>query len=100
MQIGLLILFLKKMKMNRHYISDGVLVKYEKEIGKLRLSGGAWSINVDKFNLDTIEKIVYITEGYRYDIQKEDAISNGYFRVFGGENKLIVPLTEWTIKEK
>ena len=22
--------------MNRHYISDGVLVKYEKEIGKLR----------------------------------------------------------------
>lgn len=83
------------MKMNRHYISEGVLVKYEKENGKLRMSGGAWSINVDKFNLDSITRIVYITEGFKYDIFTIDALENGYFRKLGNENKLVVPLKHW-----
>tara|TARA_R100000329_G_C7578529_1_gene204975 strand:+ start:484 stop:741 length:258 start_codon:yes stop_codon:yes gene_type:complete len=79
----------------RSYIADGTYYKYEKEIGKLRLSGGAWSINVDKIELESINKIVYITEGFRYEIQRDQAINNGYFRKFGGENKLIVPLNKW-----
>jgi hypothetical protein len=86
--------------MNRSYISDGVLYKYEKERSKLRMSGGAWSINVDKFDLESITRIVYITEGYRYDISKDAAISGGYFRSLGGENKLVVPLDKWDKKHK
>tara|TARA_R100000995_G_C3481880_1_gene124429 strand:+ start:786 stop:1046 length:261 start_codon:yes stop_codon:yes gene_type:complete len=86
--------------MNRSYISDGVLVKYEKESSKLRMSGGAWSVNVDKFDLESINRIVYITEGYRYDISKDDAISVGYFRSLGGENKLVVPISKWNKEPK
>ena len=86
--------------MRRHYISDGVLTKYERESGKLRLSGGSWSINVDDFALDKLSKIVYITERYRYEIEKDDAVSVGYFRQFKGENKLVVPISKWTKKEK
>lgn len=81
--------------MNRSYISNGVLVKYEKESSKLRLSGGSWTVNVDKFDLGLINRIVYITEGFRYDIDKDDAISSGYFRNLGGENKLVVPIENW-----
>jgi hypothetical protein len=86
--------------MNRNYISNGVLVKYEKESGKLRLNGGAWTINVDEANLIDVNKIVYITEGFIYDIEKNDAIEHGYFRNFRGENKLVVPLTKWRKRRK
>ena len=86
--------------MNRNYIHNNVYYKYEKESGKLRMSGGAWSINVDKLNLDEINQLVYITEGFRYTIQTADAIKNGYFRKFGGENKLIVPLKKWVKESK
>ena len=86
--------------MRRHYISDGVLTKYERESGKLRLSGGSWSINVDNFALDKLSKIVYITERYRYEIQKDDALSGGFFRKFRGENKLVVPISKWEKRSK
>ncbi len=86
--------------MNRHYISNRSLVKYEKEQGKLRMSGGAWTINVDEIKLDNVDKFIYITEGYKYEISKVDAIDFGYFKQLGGENKLVVPLTKWTKRSK
>ena len=89
----------KKVKMNRSYVSDGVFTKYEKESGKLRLSGGSWTINVDKINLDEVDKIVYITMDHIYEIDKNHAVSSGYFRNFRGENKLVVPLTKWEKKK-
>ena len=81
--------------MNKSFIKDGVLIKYEKESGKLRLSGGSWTINMDKINLDDVDGFKYITRDYIYEIQKEDAISGGYFREFRGENKLVVPISKW-----
>ena len=39
--------------MNKSFIKDGVLIKYEKESGKLRLSGGSWTINMDKIKIVT-----------------------------------------------
>jgi hypothetical protein len=34
----------------REYIDNHTLVKHEKESSKLRLSGGAWTINLDRVN--------------------------------------------------
>ena len=81
-------------------VGNSPWVKYEKESGKLRLNGGAWTINVDEANLIDVNKIVYITEGFIYDIEKNDAIEHGYFRNFRGENKLVVPLTKWRKRRK
>lgn len=86
--------------MNRFYISEGTFHKYEKETGKLRLSGGSWTINLDKIDLESIKSIRYITERYIYEIHSDDAKSNGYIRDFRGENKLVVPIKYWKIKEK
>ena len=83
------------MKMNKSFINDDILYKYEKESGKLRLSGGSWTINLDKQSLDSINYIVYITSKFRYKISCEDALNKGYIRNFRGENKLIVPFKHW-----
>jgi hypothetical protein len=50
---------------------------------------------MDKINLDDVHGFKYITRDYIYEIQKEDAISGGYFREFRGENKLVVPISKW-----
>ena len=50
------------MKIPRAYIKDHILNKYEKESSKLRMSGGSWTINVDKFPLAKYHSVCYITK--------------------------------------
>ena len=83
------------MKMPRVYIKDYVLIKYEKESSKLRMSGGSWTINVEKFPLAKYHTIRYITRQYVYDIDTEDALANGFFKNLGCEKKLVVPIKHW-----
>ncbi len=78
------------------YITDQTLIKHEKETGKLRMNGGSWTINLDKFPIDTYTKIVYITEKFRYEIDTTCALNNGFIKNFRGENKLIVPIKHWS----
>lgn len=85
---------------NKSYINGDTYVKYEKESGKLRMSGGSWTINLDKINLDKVKIIRYITEKYNYQIKTDDATGKGYIRNFRGENKLVVPIAEWTKEVK
>ena len=66
--------------MPRVYIKNYVLTKYEKESSKLRMSGGSWTINVEKFPLAKYHTIRYITRQYVYDIDTEEALSNGFYK--------------------
>ena len=84
------------MKMPRVYIKNYVLTKYEKESSKLRMSGGSWTINVEKFPLAKYHTIRYITRQYVYDIDTEEALSNGFYKNLGGEKKLVVPIKHWS----
>ena len=77
------------------FIEDRVLYTKEKESGKLRMSGGSWTFNMDKFDLDIIDEIHYITEQYAYIIKTNDAKWNGFIKEFQGENKLIIPIKHW-----
>jgi hypothetical protein len=77
-----------------------VYVKYEKESGKLRMSGGSWSINLADINGKDFDSIKYVTEKSIYEISLEDAFRSGFERVFGGENKLIVPLIKWRVTNR
>ena len=86
--------------MSRHYIDGDTFVKYEKESGKLRLSGGSWTINLGKINLEDVKYIRYITDRFVYQISSTDATDKGYIRNFRGENKLVVPISNWKVKER
>tara|TARA_R110002020_G_scaffold320815_1_gene536708 strand:- start:2964 stop:3227 length:264 start_codon:yes stop_codon:yes gene_type:complete len=79
----------------KYFIKDKTLTKYEKESGKLRMSGGCWTINLTKISLESFNKVVYITERYRYEIDKVWALENGFIKYFGGEDKLVVPIKYW-----
>jgi hypothetical protein len=79
----------------KQFIKEGTLTKYEKESGKLRMSGGCWTINMDKVKLESLQDIVYITERYKYEIPKQWAVKNGFMQMLGGELKLIVPIKYW-----
>ena len=79
----------------KYFIKDKTLTKYEKESGKLRMSGGCWTINLTKISLESFSKVVYITERYRYEIDKVWALENGFIKNFRGEDKLIVPIKYW-----
>jgi len=79
----------------KQFIKEGTLTKYEKESGKLRMSGGCWTINMDKVSLESLKDIVYITERYKYEIPKQWAVKNGWIKEFRGETKLIVPIKYW-----
>jgi hypothetical protein len=83
------------MKIPRAYIKDHILNKYEKESSKLRMSGGSWTINVDKFPLAKYHSVCYITRRYTYNISSDDALSNGFYKNLGGEKKLVVPIKYW-----
>ena len=77
------------------FIEIRVLYKKEKESGKLKMSGGSWTINMDKFDLDIVDEIHYITEQYAYTIKTNDAKWNGFVKEFQGETKLIVAIKHW-----
>jgi len=92
----------------RGVIKDGVYTKYEKEGGKLRMAGGAWTLNLDevsKHDLITreIHTLVYITKKKRYQIDSRVVLERGFQAPvqFGGENKWVIPIKEgtWEITE-
>ena len=76
-------------------IENNKMVKTEKESSKLRIGGGSWTINLDKVNLDEFDEIEYLTHKSSYTISKTEALSNGFYRTFQGERKLVVPLKYW-----
>ena len=77
-------------------INNKVLHKYEKASSILKkVRGGAWTINLDKFNLDDISIIVYETSKKVYRIDTEKAKLRGWEEILGGEKKLVVPLYMW-----
>ena len=72
-----------------------ILIKKEKESAKLRMGGGSWTINLDKYDLSKYEEIQYITPKCTYRISRADAVEHGFTRYLGGENKLVVPVKHW-----
>ena len=84
-----------------HGLVDGdIYIKKESEKDKLRMSGGAWTINLDEINNQSIQNIVYFTEKNIYRITYKKAFDKGFVKQLAGELKLIVPLKHWRIEEK
>jgi hypothetical protein len=83
----------------RGIVKDYVYYKNEKETGKLKMCGGAWSINLDEILGVIIKKIVYVTSKSRYEISYDEAMERGFHKIFGGENKLVVPEKYWTTSQ-
>lgn len=73
---------------------NGIYTKREDESQKLRMAGGAWSVNLDEMPIDT-RLIEFITPEQTYVISREDAVKYGFIRMLGGEKKLVVPLHRW-----
>jgi len=73
------------------------LVKYEKETSRLRIGGGSWTVQIGW--LEGIEKIQYITAKATYTISKKKALEKGFGRLLGGEEKLVIPVKYWRIKQ-
>tara|TARA_R100000789_G_C2984153_1_gene144317 strand:+ start:95 stop:358 length:264 start_codon:yes stop_codon:yes gene_type:complete len=69
-------------------------LKREHERTKLKLAGGSWSLNMDELT-DNVEDIVFTTSKGKYKITYKKAKEKGFYRVFQGETKLIVPQKEW-----
>ena len=82
----------------RGVLSNGVYTKTEKESGKLRMSGGSWSINLQELDITTTDQIVYETESATYSISTTDALEHGWQMRLGGELKLIIPIKHWERK--
>ena len=79
-------------------ITGGVYHKKEKESGKLKMSGGFWTIPVEIIQNDECDLIWYQTEKAMYEIERQCAKTNGFLKVFQGEPKQVVPLDNWTVK--
>lgn len=86
----------------KYTLKNNILHKYEKEESILRMiPGGAWTINLQKWNLDDgISGIIYETTDRIYKISTTEAVAHGKIGYLGGEKKLIVPLKYWTIEPK
>ena len=84
----------------RGIIKDKTYYKKEHEKDKLRLFGGAWTINLDELETtDAIfDKIVYQTSKATYTISVDRAWDVGVVKFFQEERKLIVPLKYWSVK--
>lgn len=81
-------------------VKDGILIKHEKEKDILRMSGGSWTINLTEINkMGYPRGVLYITEKAKYAIDLEEAMAKGFMRTFLGEEKLVVPLKYWRVKE-
>lgn len=94
------------MKTIKGYIENGVYRKLEDEKNKLRMSGGSWTLNVDELKkLKQIQKqgidsFELTTKTKIYTIDKELAKVKGFRKILGGEDKLVVPIKHWDVKEK
>jgi hypothetical protein len=81
----------------RGWIIDNQYHKNEKETGKLRMCGGAWSINLGEITDQGVVDIIYHTEKARYSITYTKAQESGFVRTFGGEPKLVVAEKYWQV---
>jgi hypothetical protein len=87
------------------FIENKIYIKKETEASKLRMNGGAWTINlmeigqlVDKHGYP--EKMRIITEKHIYEIDYVDAFrENSFVKILGGEMKLVIPIKSWKVKE-
>ena len=80
----------------KHFsVVGNTLIKREKESAKLRMAGGAWSINLDDMP-ENVSSFEYITEKGKYTITRDDAFISGFERFMQGETKLVVPIKNWT----
>ena len=55
--------------------------KREHERTKLKMSGGAWTINMEEVN-DKVKNIVYKTDKGIYKIEYDKAVKKGFYRIF------------------
>ena len=72
--------------------------KREHERTKLKMSGGAWTINMAEVN-DSVKNIIYKTDKGIYKIEYDKAVKKGFYRNFQGETKLVVPEKEWEFED-
>jgi len=82
----------------RGYIKNRIYYKHEKESGKLRIGGGSWSINLDEVTLSDVDSFIYKTEYADYIIDRDLVLRKGFSRLFGGENKFVIPIKWWDVK--
>tara|TARA_R100001443_G_C3246139_1_gene152004 strand:+ start:159 stop:410 length:252 start_codon:yes stop_codon:yes gene_type:complete len=82
----------------RGVITNATYLKKEKESGKLRMCGGAWTINLKEIDGLVIQTFKYVTESFEYSIDYHKAFGRGFIKNFRGEDKLVVPINHWTIK--
>ena len=80
-------------------VRDGMYIKKETEKGMLRMSGGAWTINLDAIANQSVTKIVYFTERCIYRISYAKAHKKGFHKELAGEDKLVVPIKYWKKEE-
>lgn len=89
----------------RYEIKDRMLIKYEKEDGKL-YNPPAWTINLDMIPIQEIgartDKIRYITPLGIYEISTQDALRKGYKHPRTSENKWVMPFANrnWTFNDR
>lgn len=83
----------------RGYISNRVYYKHEKDSGLLRMSGGSWTINLDEIGNKDIDEFVYTTQTKEYRIDRKLAEEKGFKLMFKGENKMVIPIKNWKVKE-
>ena len=83
----------------RGTLKDGIYYKLEKETGKLKMGGGAWTINLDEIANADIKVFCFVTGKARYTIDYDTAHSKGFVRTFAGENKLVVPIKFWKVEK-
>ena len=79
------------------YIKEKTYYKNESEEQKLRMGGGSWTISLKDIEEEDINRIQYTTEEHIYQISYEDAIRTGWETTFKKEQKLVVPIKNWTI---
>ena len=72
--------------------------KREHERTKLKMSGGACTINMAEVN-DSVKNIDYKTDKGTYKIEYDKAVKKGFYRSFQGETKLVVPEKEWEFED-
>ena len=76
-------------------IINDTYVKNEKENGKLRMAGGAWSIPWKICCKVHVSNILYRTPKVLYTITMDKALQSGFALTLGGEAKLVVPIRHW-----
>ena len=89
-----------KTKTEHGFIENGTYYKKEYEKMKLRMGGGSWTIPTNEIKNHDIERIRYKTEANVYEIDLEDAWCSGWEGNFKGEDKLVVPIKNWTITRR